>query len=151
MSDARNPALTTVISKALEGLGLELTNSDQETAISNPELRENGRFVVDHSYRYLAWERQEYDYWYFDDLPDNQAAVFIAGKIRQLVEEARLADEFNALVERARREDLSARVLSGELDDVNLNVRRTKPSGERGSRCCEAPGCRSGSARPRDR
>jgi hypothetical protein len=61
----------------------------------------------------------------FDHLTDDQAAAFIAGKIREVLSErARLASEFDAWVELARREDLSARVMSGELDDVDLYVRR---------------------------
>ncbi len=128
MSDARSPALIGAISEALERLGLEITDSDREITISNPGLPEKGCFIFDYSGRYLAWGRQQYDYWDADGLTDDQAAAFIAGKIREtLVEDARLADEFNALVEQARRDDLSARVMSGELDDVNLYVRRTKP------------------------
>jgi len=51
--------------------------------------------------------------------------VFIAGKVREVLgQRNRLASEFNAWLELARREDLSARVLSGELDDASLYVRR---------------------------
>ena len=125
VSDARNPVLIGAISRALEGLGLEVTGSDREMTISDPRLPEKGRFIFDYSDRYLSWEHQEYDYWNFDHLTDDQAAVFIAGKIREVLgQRARLASEFDAWVEHARREDLSARVLSGELDDVNLYVRR---------------------------
>jgi hypothetical protein len=86
------------IGKALEGRGLEAAGSD------------------------LAWERQEYDYWDFDHLTDGEAGWFIAGKIREVLgQRPRVTSE-----EQARREDLSARVMSGELDDVNLRVRRTK-------------------------
>ena len=88
--------------------------------ISDPRLPEKGRFIFDYSDRYLSWEHQEYDYWNFDHLTDDQAAVFIAGKIREVLgQRPRIASE-----EQARREDLSARVMSGELDDVNLYVRR---------------------------
>jgi hypothetical protein len=93
VSDAHNSALTGVISKALEGLGPEITAS----------------------------ERQEYDYWNFDHLKDHQAGWFIEGKIREVLgQRPRLTSE-----EQARRDGLSARVMSGELDDVNLYVRRT--------------------------
>jgi len=92
LSDARNSALMGAISKTLFG----------------------------HSARYLAGERQEYDYWDFDHLTDGQAGWFIAGKIREVLgQRPEIASE-----EQARREDLSARVMSGELDDVNLYVRR---------------------------
>ncbi len=93
--------------------------------ISDPRLPEKGRFIFDYSDGYLSWERQEYDYWNFDHLTDDQAAVFIAGKIREVLgQRARLASEFSAWVEQARREELSARVMSGELDDVSLYVRK---------------------------
>jgi hypothetical protein len=60
-----------------------------------------------------------------EDAGDDQAAVFIAAKIREILgEHVRLASETEARVELARREELSARVMSGELDDVNLYVRR---------------------------
>jgi hypothetical protein len=114
------------VSTALEGSGLEITSSDREITIADPRLPKKGRFIFDYSDRYLAWERQEYDYWNFEDLTDDQTAVFIAGKIQEVLgQRARLASEFAAWVELARREDLSARVMSGELDDVNLYVRRS--------------------------
>lgn len=82
------------ISKALEGLSVEAADP--------------------------AWERQEFDYWNFDHLTDHQAGWFIAGKIREVLgQRPRIDSE-----EQTRREDLSARVMSGELDDVNLYVRR---------------------------
>ncbi len=125
MSDAHNPALTGAVSRALDGLGLEVTSTDREMIITDPRLPEKGCFVFDYSDRYLAWERQERDYWNFEHLTDDQTAAFIAGKIGEVLEQrARLASEFDAWVELARREDLSARVMSGELDDVNLYVRR---------------------------
>ena len=90
--------------------------------ITDPRLPEKGRFIFDCADRCLAWERQEYDYWNFDHLSDHQMAAFIAGKIREVLSQrARLASDW---LELARREDLSARVMSGELDDVNLYVRR---------------------------
>jgi hypothetical protein len=86
------------ISKALGGLGPEAAGSD------------------------LAWERQGHDYWDFDPLTDGQAGWFITGKIREVLgQHPRIASE-----EQARRDDLSARVMSGELDDVNLYVRGSK-------------------------
>jgi hypothetical protein len=125
VSDARSPGLIDAVSSALEGLGLEVTGSDREITIADPRLPEKGCFIFDYSDRYLAWERQEYDYWNFEHLTDEQTAAFIAGKIREVLSErARLASEFDAWVELARREDLSARVMSGELDDVDLYVRR---------------------------
>jgi hypothetical protein len=125
MSDAHNPRLIDAVNRALEGLGLAVTGSDWEITITDPRLPDKGCFIFDYSDRYLAWERQEYDYWNFDHLTDEQTAAFIAGKIREVLSErARLASEFDAGVELARREDLSARVMSGELDDVELYVRR---------------------------
>jgi hypothetical protein len=125
VSDARNPELIGAIRRSLEGLGLDVTVSDRKITITDPHLPEKGCFIFDCSERYLAWERQEYDYWNFDHLTDQQTPVFIAGKIREvLAERARLASEFGAWVELARREELSARVMSGELDDVDLYVRR---------------------------
>jgi hypothetical protein len=125
VSDARSPGLIDAVNRALEGLGLEVTGSDREITIADPRLPEKGCFIFDYSDRYLAWERQEYDYWNFEHLTDEQTAAFIAGKIREVLSErARLASEFDAWVELARREDLSARVMSGELDDVDLYVRR---------------------------
>jgi hypothetical protein len=74
-------------------------------------------------------QRQRCDYWNFGHLTDGQAAVFVAAKARGvLTQRARSACEFDARAEQARREDLSARVMSGELDDVNLYVRRTNTS-----------------------
>jgi hypothetical protein len=126
VSEGRNLVLISAVSTALEGSGLEITSSDREITIADPRLPKKGRFIFDYSDRYLAWERQEYDYWNFEDLTDDQTAVFIAGKIQEVLgQRARLASEFAAWVELARREDLSARVMSGELDDVNLYVRRS--------------------------
>jgi len=124
VNDART-ALAGAISKELEGSALQVTCSDSEMTITDPHQPEKGFFIFDYSYRYLAWERQEYDYWHFDHLTDEQTPVFIAGKIREVLgQHARLASEFGAWVELARREELSARVMSGELDDVGLYVRR---------------------------
>jgi hypothetical protein len=82
------------ISKALEGLSVEAAGS--------------------------AWDRQEHDYWNFDHLTDHQAGWFIAGTLREVLgQRPRIDSE-----EQARREDLSARVMSGELDDVHLYVHR---------------------------
>ncbi|HEY1624558.1 MAG TPA: hypothetical protein VGG16_12235 [Streptosporangiaceae bacterium] len=125
MSDTRNQALIDAVSRELEGSGLGITGSDREITITDPRLPEKGQFIFDYKDRYLAWERQEYGYWHFDHFADDQTAVFIAGKILEILgQRARLASEFDAWVELARREDLSARVMSGELDDVNLYVRR---------------------------
>jgi hypothetical protein len=126
VGDARNQALADAVSRALEDLGLQVTSSDREMTIIDPRLPEKGSsFIFDYKDRYLAWERQEYDYWNFDHLTDDQAAAFIAGKIQEVLgQRARLASEFDAWVELARREDLSARIMSGELDNVNLYVRR---------------------------
>jgi hypothetical protein len=125
VSDVRIRALMAAVSRELEDLGLVVTGADREMTITDPRLPEKGCFIFDYSDRYLAWERQEYDYWNFDHLTDDQMAVFIAGKVREVLgERARLASEFDAWLELARREDLSARVMSGELDDVNLYVRR---------------------------
>jgi hypothetical protein len=58
-------------------------------------------------------------------LTDGQAGWFIAGKLREVLgQRPRIASE-----EQARRADLSARVMSGELDDVNLYVRKTSRDG----------------------
>ncbi len=73
----------------------------------------------------LACERQDCDYWDCEHLTDGQAGWFIAGKIREVLgQRPGIASE-----EQARREDLSARVMSGELDDVNLYVRKTSRDG----------------------
>jgi hypothetical protein len=126
VSDERNSALIDAVNRALEGLGLEVTGSDREMTITDPRLPEKGCFIFDYADRYLAWARQEYDSWNFDHLTEEQTAEFIAGKIREVLgERARLTSEFNAWVELARREELSARVMSGELDDVSLYVRRS--------------------------
>jgi hypothetical protein len=102
VSDACNSALTGAVSKALEGLGLEAARQDRGIALSNSR------------------ERREYDYWDFEHLTDGQAGWFIARTIREVLGQGpRLTSE-----ERARRQDLSARVMSGELDDVNLCVRK---------------------------
>jgi len=125
VTDEPNPALIDAVNRALEGLGLEVTGSNREMTIADPRLPEKGCFIFDYSDRYLTWERQECDYWNFEHLTDEQAAVFIAGKIREVLgQRPRLASEFNAWLELARREALSARVLSGELDDASLYVRR---------------------------
>jgi hypothetical protein len=124
VDDVSDWALIGAISRALEDSGLEVTGSDREMTSTDPRLPEKGCLIFDYSEWCLAWERQEYDYWNFDHLTDDQAAVFIAGKIREVFgQRIRLASEFDAWVELARREDLSARVMSGELDDVNLYVR----------------------------
>jgi hypothetical protein len=125
VNDTRNQALTGAVSRALEGSGLEVTCSDSEVTITDPQQPEKGSLILDCQYRYLAWERPEHHYWHFDHLADDQAAVSIAGKIREILgEHLRLASEIEARVELARREELSARVMSGELDDINLYVRR---------------------------
>jgi hypothetical protein len=125
VSDTRHQVLTGAVSRALEGSGLQVTCSDSEMTITDPRRPEKGSFIVDYKCRYLARERAENDYWHFDELTDDQAAVFIAGKIREMLGgHVRLASEIEARVELARREELSARVMSGELDDVNLYVRR---------------------------
>jgi hypothetical protein len=127
VSDARNPAFIGAISRALEGSGLEVTDSEPAITISDPRLPGTGRFIFDDSHWYLAWERQERDDRNFDHLTGHKAAAFVAGKLREvLAEGARLAREFDAWAEQARREDLSARVMSGELDDISLQLRRTK-------------------------
>ena len=96
VSDARNSALMSAISKTLEGLGLDAAGSDREITLGM------------------------YDYWDFDHLTDGQAGWFVTGKIREVLgQRPRITSE-----EQARREDLSARVMSGELDDVNLYVRQ---------------------------
>jgi hypothetical protein len=125
MSDTRNQELIDAVTRALEGTGLQATCSDSEITITDPRQPEKGSFIVDYKCRYLAWERADYDYWHFDELTDDQAAVFIAGKLREILGDGlRLAGEMEARVELARREELSARVMSGELDDVSLYVRR---------------------------
>jgi hypothetical protein len=125
VSDMRSQVLAAAVSKALEGSGLQLTWSDQEMTIADPRQPENGRFIVDYRCRRLAWERPAYGYWHLDDLTDGQAAVFIAGKIREIAGgHVSLASEIDAQVEMARREELSARVMSGELDNVSLYIRR---------------------------
>ena len=125
MSDTRNQVLTSAVNTALEGTGLQANCSDSEMTITDPRQPETGSFIVDYKCRYLAWERTEYEYWHFDDLTDDEAAVFIAGKLRGVLgEKVRLSGEIEAQVELARREELSDRVMSGELDDVSLHVRR---------------------------
>jgi hypothetical protein len=121
VSDACNSALMGAFSKVLDGSGLEVADSDREIALSNTRRLAKDRYIFDHSARCLAWGGQECDYWDFDHLTDGQAGWFIAGKIREVLgQRPRIASE-----EQARREDLSARVMTGELDDVHLNVRRT--------------------------
>jgi hypothetical protein len=125
VSDTRNQVLPSAVNRALEGTGLQGTCSDSEITITDPRQPEKGRFIVDYECRYLTWERTEYDYWHFDELTDDQAVVFIAGKLREILGDGlRLAGEIEARVELARREQLSAWVMSGELDDVSLYVRR---------------------------
>ena len=85
MSDARNQALIAAVGRALEGLGLEVTGTDREMTITDPRLPEEGCFIFDYSDRYLAWEREMYDYWNFDHLTDDQMPAFIAGKIREVL------------------------------------------------------------------
>ena len=125
MNDART-ALAGAISKELEGSALQVTCSDSEMTITDPRQPEKRSLILDYKCRYLAWERRpEYDYWHFDHLTDDLATVFIAGKIREILgEHVRLASEIEARIELARREELSARVMSGELDDVALYVRK---------------------------
>jgi hypothetical protein len=125
VSETYNQVLTGAVNQALEGCGLQAACSDSEITITDPRQPEKGSFVVDYRDRYLAWERTEYDYWHFDHLTDDQAAVFIAGKLRGILgEQVRLTREIEQRAELARREELSARVMSGELDDVSLYVRR---------------------------
>jgi hypothetical protein len=125
VNDTRNQVLTGAVNRALEGSGLQVTCTDSEMTITDPRQPEKGPFILDFKCRYIARECREYDYWHFDHLTDDQAAVFIAAKIREILgEHVRLASETEARVELARREELSARVMSGELDDVNLYVRR---------------------------
>jgi hypothetical protein len=125
VSEMRNQVLTSAVNRALEGSGLQVIWSDSEITITDPRQPEAGSFIIDYKCRYLARERLEYEYWHFDDLSDDQAAVFIAGKLRGILgEKVRLSGEIEAQVELARREELSARVMSGELDDVSLYVRR---------------------------
>jgi hypothetical protein len=62
VSDARNQALIDAVSSALEDLGLEVTGSDREMTITDPRLPEKGSVIFDYKDRYLAWEREEYDY-----------------------------------------------------------------------------------------
>ena len=125
MSETRNQELTHAVNRALAGTGLQATCSDSEITITDPRQPEAGSFIIDYRDRYLAWERTEYEYWHFDDLNDDQAAVFIAGKLLGILgEQVTLSGEMAAQVELARREELSARVMSGELDDVILYVRR---------------------------
>ena len=125
MSDTRHQVLTGAVSRALEGSDLEVACSGSEMTIADPRQPEKGSFILDYKCRYLARERREYDFWHFDHLTDDQAAVFIAGKIREILgEHVRRSNEIEARAELARREELSARVMSGELDDVNLYVRR---------------------------
>ncbi|HTZ24282.1 MAG TPA: hypothetical protein VMC83_09840 [Streptosporangiaceae bacterium] len=125
MSDTRNHELTRAVRRALECSGLHLTWSDSEITITDRRQPEMGSFSIDYKCRYLAWEHTEHDYWHFDELTDDQAAVLIAGKIRQILgKHVRLPSQIEAQVELARREELSARVMSGDLDDVRLHVRR---------------------------
>lgn len=125
MSDTRNQVLAGAVSRALQGSGLQVTCSHSEMTITDPRQPDKGSIIVDYKSRYVAWERPEYDFSHFDHLTDDQATVFIAGKIREILgEHVRLPSEIAAQVELARREELAARVMSGELDDVRLYVRR---------------------------
>jgi hypothetical protein len=125
VSDTRNHVLTGAVNRALEGSGLQVTCSDTEMTISDRQQPEKGSVILDYKCRYLVWGRPEYDYWHLDHLADDQAAVFIAGKLREILGgHIRLDNEIEERAELARREELSARVMSGELDDVNLYVRR---------------------------
>jgi hypothetical protein len=125
VSDMPTQVLAGAVSTALEGSGLQVTCSGTEITITDPRDPDERSFSVDYECRYLARERMEYDFWHFDDLTDDQAVVFIAGKLREILgDQVRLSGETEARVELARREELSARVLSGELDDVSLYVRR---------------------------
>lgn len=65
MSGAPSQALINAVTRDLEGFSLEVRDSGREMTITDPRLPEKGCFIVDYSYRYLAWERQEYDYWHF--------------------------------------------------------------------------------------
>jgi hypothetical protein len=121
----RNRVLEDAVNRALEGCGMRATCSGSEITMSDPLQAEKGSFILDYAERYLAWERLEYDYWHFDDLTDDQAAEFIARKLAEILgEQVSPASETEEQAEMARREELSARVLSGELDDVTLYVRR---------------------------
>jgi len=125
VNDVSNQVLTDAVNRALEGCGLQATCSGSDITITDPRQPEKGSFIVDYRDRYVAWERLEYDYWHFDELTDDQAAVFIAAKLRAILgDEVTLSGEMEDQVELARREELSARVMSGELDDVSLYVRR---------------------------
>jgi hypothetical protein len=125
VSDTPTQVLAGAVCRALNGSGLQVTCSGSEIAVTDPREPGEGSFSVDYTYRYLAWSRPEYDYWHFDDLTDDQAAAFIARKIREILgEQATPPGQTEEQAELARREELSARVLSGELDDVSLYVRR---------------------------
>jgi hypothetical protein len=124
VSDAHK-TLIGAVTRALEGSGLQVTRSGSELIIIDPSEPEEGSFIVDYRDRCLAWEHLTHDYWHFEDLTDDQVVVFIAAKLRGIWgERVRLAGEIEVQVELARREELSARVMSGELDDVDLYVRR---------------------------
>lgn len=126
MSETHHQVLTGAVSRALEGSGsgLEVACSGSEMTVTDPRQPEKGSLILDYKCRYLTWERREYDYWPFDHLTDDQAAVFIAGKIREILgEHVRLASEIEARVELARREELSAASCRAS-DDVSLYVRR---------------------------
>ena len=126
MSDTPTQVLAGAVRRALKGSGLQVTCSGSEIAVTDPREPAERSFSVDYTCRYLTWERPEYDYWHFDDLTDDQAATFIARKIREIVgEQATPPGHAELQEEMARREELSARVLSGELDDVSLYVRRS--------------------------
>jgi len=125
VNDTPTQILAGAVSTALEGSGLQITCSGTEITITDPRDPEKGSFSVDYECRYLARERMEYDFWHFDDLTDDQAVVFIAAKLREILgDQLRLPGQTEARVELARREELSARVLSGELDNATLYVRR---------------------------
>ena len=102
MSDTRNQVLTSSVSMALEGSGLQVACSGPEMTIADPGQPDKGSLIVDYKCRYLAWERREHDCWHFDHLTDDQAAVFIARKIQEILGgHVRLATEIEARVELA--------------------------------------------------
>jgi hypothetical protein len=125
VGETRDQVLEDAVNRALAGCGMQATCSGSEITMTDPLQAEKGSFILDYTERYLAWERLEYDYWHFDDLTDDQAAEFIAGKLAEILGEHVSRDgETEEQAELARREELSARVMSGELDDVTLYVRR---------------------------
>jgi hypothetical protein len=126
VSHTPTQVLAGAVRRALKGSGLQVTCSGSEIAVTDPREPGERSFSVDYTYRYLARSRLEYDYWHFDDLTDDEAAALIARKIREtLGEQSTPPGQTEQQAEMARREELSARVLSGELDDVSLYVRRS--------------------------